>query len=201
VSKKNGASLFRPRWSKVLADLWDNKTRTLLVVASIAVGVFAVGTIANAYLILSEDIDASYAAVNPANIEIITDPFDDNFVNSIKEIRGVEDVEGRYNMSVSVIQPGKPQQMLSLIANDDFKNSHINQIEPKEGKSIPGEKELLIGHEPMRDPGYRLGDVLPVQLEDGTIRRIPVVGIVSDQTAAGEFNAPTAGYISTDSLT
>jgi putative ABC transport system permease protein len=201
VSKKNGASLFRPRWSKVLADLWDNKTRTLLVVASIAVGVFAVGTIANAYLILSEDIDASYAAVNPANIEIITDPFDDNFVNSIKEIRGVEDVEGRYNMSVSVIQPGKPQQMLSLIANDDFKNSHINQIEPKEGKSIPGEKELLIGYEPMRDPGYRLGDVLPVQLEDGTIRRIPVVGIVSDQTAAGEFNAPTAGYISTDSLT
>ena len=65
-------SIIRPRWSKVLADLWDNKTRTLLVVASIAVGVFAIGTIANAYFILSEDLVSSYVAVNPANIEIIT---------------------------------------------------------------------------------------------------------------------------------
>ena len=65
--KKSG---IKPRWSKVLADLWDNKTRTLLVVLSIAVGVFAVGTIVNAFNILNTDIDASYAAVNPANITI-----------------------------------------------------------------------------------------------------------------------------------
>jgi len=74
----------RPRWSKVLADLWDNKTRSLLVVLSIAVGVFAIGTIANAFVILSEDIDASYAAVNPANITIITEPFDDALVESVR---------------------------------------------------------------------------------------------------------------------
>ena len=35
-----------PRWRKVLRDLWSNKTRTILVVLSIAVGVFAVGMIA-----------------------------------------------------------------------------------------------------------------------------------------------------------
>ena len=34
------------RWHKVINDLWGNKTRTLLVVLSIAVGVFAVGMIA-----------------------------------------------------------------------------------------------------------------------------------------------------------
>ncbi len=45
----------------------------------------------------------------------------------------------------------------------------------------------MIGYEPMRDPGYRVGDVLAVQLEDGTIRRMPVVGIVKDQTAAGDL--------------
>jgi len=43
----------RPRWKKVLADLWDNKLRTVLVVLSIAVGVFAVGMIAGAYVIIS----------------------------------------------------------------------------------------------------------------------------------------------------
>jgi len=33
------------RWYKIWHDLWGNKTRTLLIVLSIAVGLFAVGTI------------------------------------------------------------------------------------------------------------------------------------------------------------
>ena len=33
------------RWRKVLADLWGNKTRTLLTVLTIAVGVFAMGLV------------------------------------------------------------------------------------------------------------------------------------------------------------
>ena len=39
--------MLNPRWRKVLRDLWGNKTRTALVVLSIAVGVFAVGMIAS----------------------------------------------------------------------------------------------------------------------------------------------------------
>ena len=40
-------AMFSPRWRKVLRDLWGNRRRTLLVVLSIAVGVFAVGTVAH----------------------------------------------------------------------------------------------------------------------------------------------------------
>ncbi|NIQ97821.1 MAG: hypothetical protein GWN87_29405, partial [Desulfuromonadales bacterium] len=46
----NGSSI-RPRWRKVLADLWDNKMRTVLVVASIAVGVFAIGLVGTAFAV------------------------------------------------------------------------------------------------------------------------------------------------------
>jgi len=73
-------SFLKPTWRKVLADLWVSRTRTLLVVSSIAVGVFAVGTIASMYVIFAEDIRVGYAAAQPANIEIITDPFDDGFL-------------------------------------------------------------------------------------------------------------------------
>ena len=47
-------NLLKPRWSKVFSDLWDDKTRTGLVVASIAVGVFAIGMIISAYVILGD---------------------------------------------------------------------------------------------------------------------------------------------------
>ena len=193
-------SFVRPRWNKVLADLWDNKTRTLLVVASIAVGVFAIGAIITAYMILSEDIHVSYAAVNSANIEIMTDPFDDDFLRSIKEIPGVGEVEGRHNLRVSVIQDGETQQNLDLIAVKDFENSKINMRDHVEGAPMPGENELLIGYEPMRDSGYRVGDVLSVQIADGTIRHMPVVGIAADQTAVGGFEGSPIGYVTQDSL-
>lgn len=37
--------MLRPRWRKVLRDVWYNRSRTVIVVLSIAVGVFAVGMI------------------------------------------------------------------------------------------------------------------------------------------------------------
>ena len=60
----------KPRWRKVIHDLLDNKARTLLVVFSIAVGVFSIGVIAGAYQIISNDMSASYSANKPANIEL-----------------------------------------------------------------------------------------------------------------------------------
>ncbi len=85
----------RPRWSKVFSDVWDSKLRTLLVVFSIAVGVFAVGMIAGAYEIISNDMSASYASTNPANIEIWTEPFADELVRALQNVSDVKEVEGR----------------------------------------------------------------------------------------------------------
>ena len=50
------------RWHKVINDLLNNKTRTLLIVLSIAVGLFAVGTIVSARSILEVEMAKSYAS-------------------------------------------------------------------------------------------------------------------------------------------
>ena len=70
MSTKTKPNFLKPRWRKVLSDLRDNRMRTFLVVASIAVGVFAVGTIVSAYVIIEEDIDIIYSSANPPNIQI-----------------------------------------------------------------------------------------------------------------------------------
>jgi len=56
--------MLKSRWVKILNDLWGNKTRTMLIVLSIAVGLFAVGTIISARSILSTEMAKSYAAIN-----------------------------------------------------------------------------------------------------------------------------------------
>jgi putative ABC transport system permease protein len=81
--------LLKPRWRKVLADLWEGKMRTLLVVASIAVGVFAIGSIVTTSVILGDDLNLSYALIHPANIEMVTTPFEEDFLRSVERVPGV----------------------------------------------------------------------------------------------------------------
>ena len=72
--------MLSPRWRKVVRDLWGNKTRTLLVVLSIAVGVFAVGMVASTQVIFGRELNSSWAAVNPASASLFTGPFDDEML-------------------------------------------------------------------------------------------------------------------------
>src|SRR5512144_1446973 len=96
----------KPRWRKVLHDLWDNKGRTLLVVFSIAVGVFSIGVIAGAHQIIGTDLKASYSSVKPANIELRMGNFDDHMLALIRNRDGVAHAEARRVLNIRVRVPG-----------------------------------------------------------------------------------------------
>jgi putative ABC transport system permease protein len=53
--------MLRARWFKVINDLFGNKTRTLLIVLSMSVGLFALGIILSARTILSDGLAESFA--------------------------------------------------------------------------------------------------------------------------------------------
>jgi putative ABC transport system permease protein len=200
VMEKTKGKLLRPRWRKVLADLWESRTRTFLVVASIAVGVFAIGSIATCYAILSEDLDISYASIHPANIELVTTPYNEDFLASVERIPGVAQAEGRQALGVRASKDGVSWLSLNLLATEDLGATQINQLRPVAGATVPGEHELLIGYEQMRDTGFRTGDLLKIQLPDSSERQMRVAGEVGDQTRAHEPMGAERGYITLDTL-
>ena len=157
-------SMMRPSWQKVLADLWADKMRTFLVVTSIAVGVFAIGTIMTTYVMLSQDIRVSYASIQPANIEVFTTLFDDTVVDAIKNIPGVADAEGRQIVSLRASQDGIDWLPLDIFANKDFADSEINLLTVIEGTSRPDDRQLLVRKDLMNDTGFHAGDEVQVVL-------------------------------------
>jgi putative ABC transport system permease protein len=193
--------MIRPRWRKVLSDLWDNKLRTLLVVASIAVGVFSIGMIAGTYVIISTDMGASYASANPANIVMRTDDFGKNLLDSIKNLEGVKEAEGRRFFSASVRTPGGDWANIDLVAINDFTDTNINLLLPLQGSPIPADKQVILESKVLNDLSVNVGDTLEFQLPDGKIKTMTVVGIVQDQTtSAGDFLAPPLAYVTLDTL-
>lgn len=176
-------NLLRPRWSKVFSDLWEDKTRTGLVVASIAAGVFAIGMIISTYMILREDINSSYAAVNPPNIEIWTDPFKKDFASNLEKIHGVKDVVGRHLVTIQARKGDENWQNLTLIGISDF-TGKVNRLVPIEGIQFPGKNEIIVSQNMIHITGFHPDDRIEVQLPNGKKHYLTVVGLVTDQTAS-----------------
>ena len=62
------------RWKKVLADLWGNKSRAVLTMFTIAVGVFAVGFTNNMKLYMAESMDSDFLSANPSEATVYASP-------------------------------------------------------------------------------------------------------------------------------
>ncbi|HEX9331636.1 MAG TPA: ABC transporter permease [Anaerolineales bacterium] len=192
----------KPRWRKVFHDLIDYKARTLLVVFSIAVGVFSIGVIAGAYQIISNDMSASYSANKPANVELRMTDFDEDVLSMIHNQRGVEDAEGRRVFNMRVRVPGTEKwTTLDMVAFEDFEKNAIDLLTPVQGQMIPKKREVLLEQEVLQHIDTGVGGLLEFQLPDGSTKTLPVVGVVQDTAAgAGDFLAAPYGYITMDTL-
>src|SRR6185369_1239731 len=164
----------KPRWRKVLHDLIDNKGRTLLVVFSIAVGVFSIGVIAGAYQIISNDMSASYSANKPANIELRMTNFDDDVLTMIHNQRGVNDAEGRRVFNMRVRVPGTEKwTTLDMTAFNDFEKNAIDLLTPVEGQMMPKKRQVLLEQDVLQHIDTGVGGQLEFQLPDGSTKTLP----------------------------
>lgn len=192
----------KPRWRKVFLDLFENLGRTILVVLSIAVGVFSIGVIAGAYVIIGNDMSVSYAANQPANLELRTEDFDDDILSTVRNNRDVKDAEGRrvFNVRVRAVDSNQ-WTTLDIIGVDDFPKNAVNLLNPLEGVNQPQKNEILLEADALGDLDVSAGQELVFELPDGSLKTLPVVGIVLDPTTgADDFLAPPYGYVTMNTL-
>jgi putative ABC transport system permease protein len=194
--------MMRPRWRKVFHDLVGNFSRTALVVISITVGVFSIGVIVGAYFIISHDMSASYAANNPMNIEVRTTNFDSSLLTVVENMHTVQYAEGRRVFSMRIRIPGTSQwQSFNVVAIDDFSKININILTLISGTNRPGKDQVLLERKTLQSLNVPVGATLEFQLDNGTIKTMPVVGIVQDPaTGAGDFLAQPFVYITMSTL-
>jgi putative ABC transport system permease protein len=178
------------RWRKVLADLWNNKARTILIILTIALGVFTIGFVKSLESILISDTNDFYAAANPHSSVIYTSPIDEGILESVKEVPGVTDVEGRssitvrlsndegkkYDLSIDGVLPPSEIKVDLLQADDKAMPATL-----KDGEIWFERSSSLIYH-------VDVGDIIEVQSADGKTHELRVADIVRDASF------PSANY-------
>ncbi|MEA4909642.1 MAG: FtsX-like permease family protein [Chloroflexi bacterium] len=196
-----------PRWNKILSDLWGNRVRSLLVIASITVGLFAVGVIATDYVVMMEDMRAGYAATNPANIQVNAGGyFDQGMVDHIQRMADVRRAEGRYDVEVRLEDAPGDWITIGLTAVKDMDEWDISRPQLIAGRWPQDEYEIAIDEYKLPDTNAGLGDMVTLETPGGTQRQLRLVGVVHDETigafgiGAGFFVAPAQGYVLNDTI-
>jgi putative ABC transport system permease protein len=192
--------MMSPRWQKVFADIWGHKFRSLLVIASIAIGLFAAGLIVSMDLIISQDMKTGYASVNPANIEIYASPFDQDLVDAVRHIDGVRQAEGVQTLTLRVLNTKGEWQPIELKAIPDIGQSEVNRVKLLQGVWPPQDRQVAIDKYRLGEVAQGVGSTIQVELPSGKIRELSVTAVTHDQTigsvgAGGFFLAPVQGYI------
>lgn len=190
------------RTLKILRDLWRNKMRTILVVITIAIGVFAVGSIARSWFLLAQNLTESYIAVNPASATITTSrPFGAEMVKSIQRLPEIKNVEARYVLIVRVNVGIGRWRSLRLMARANYNDLVVNRIAIEQGMSPPPKRTMLIERASMNFVRLNVGDTATIQLADGRLQEIEVAGIVHDLNQIPTlFSYIAYGYVTPETL-
>ena len=194
--------MFKTRWYKVVNDLFGNKTRTLLIVLSMAVGLFAVGIIISARSILSAGLAQSFAAINPSSGTVHTaELFNEDFLQSVRSMPNVAGADARRNVPARVeVNPGEWKN-ITLFVIADYDNIQVNKVTSQGGDWPPPDHEVLIERAAFSVINAQVGDVIEIKLPNDTHRAMRIAGTAYDPAQLpAPIDGTPYGYISFHTL-
>ncbi|MEO0566051.1 MAG: hypothetical protein AAF125_28345, partial [Chloroflexota bacterium] len=150
--------MLRPRWRKVFRDLWQEKSRTGIVVASVAVGVIAFGGLFGSRTVVVDNILIEYRRFNENDIAFQIDGFDDDVVRWAQRQDFITDAQGVTIYSAEALLPDGTEDVV-LTAFDDYNDLRINRVLPEDGVFPPERGDVVV------ERSYADGLGLPIRSE------------------------------------
>lgn len=193
--------MFSTRWRKALRDLWGDKTRTLLVVLAIAIGIVGVGAILNSYSVLIREMDRNYMETNPASAVLYMEGVDDALVQSIQSRPEIAQAEARRTVIARYQMDTNRWLSIWLFVIDDFDDLRVSTFTSERGDWNPAADEILIERSALQLIQQDVGDVAVIKTAGGIPQSLTITGIAHDPGQAPSWMEGFAyGYITAEGL-
>src|SRR6476661_9774218 len=165
---------------KALRDFWQERTRTILVVLAIALGVAAFSSVMSSYAILTRELDRGYLETNPASAVLRVDSIDNDLVKAILQNPEVSDAEPRRTISGQMKAGPVQWRNLVLFVVEDYGNIRISKLMPERGAWPPATGEMLIERDAFQVAKVSIGDAVTVKTANGVEQPLVIGGSVHD---------------------
>jgi putative ABC transport system permease protein len=205
-----------PRWRKVLRDLMTHKLRTLLVVLSIAVGIFAILVVMGGRGILLDTFGANFPKSNPSTAVLYTSGFDPSMIDRVRRFPGVRDADGRRIVTMryrtgdvtALVEPpvqvtqAERTKAIELASAEEWATSRLEVVFPEPGTLWPPPRgEVVLETSDKQVVGTLKGDLITVDTADGGKRLLRVAGFAHDiNSFPAMFVGHIRGYVSVETM-
>ncbi len=165
-------------WRKAFRDLWENKTRALLVLLALVVGIVSVGGVAATYSILLREMDVNYLKTDPASATLWVKPLDADLVRTVAALPQIARAEARsYIVGRLQIAPGEWRE-LWLYVIPDFSNIQVDKFTPEQGAWPPATGEILLERTAVKVAQAKMGDNIIVKIPNQKELKLSFTGTV-----------------------
>jgi putative ABC transport system permease protein len=188
-------------WKKAFRDFWLERTRTVLVILAIALGISAFAAVMSSYAILTRELDRGYLETNPASAVLRVDAIDDQLVSAVLENREVSAAEPRRVVSGQLKSGPFQWRNVVLFVVKDYGDIKVSKLVPEEGSWPPATGEILIERDAFQVARASIGDVVTVRTSNGNEQPLVISGRVHDVgQAQARMENIVYGYITLDTL-
>lgn len=164
-------------WNKVFRDLAQNRSRTLIIILSTMIGVYALGLVFGLSDHLIDHMAQNQRLSSPSHIVFQGGIFSKGFVEAVGEQKYVTAVNGEKRLPIRWKFDGEEDWRQGLlIARDDYEEQVMNFIELEEG-SWPGKRKFAVERQTANYLNVQMGG--GILIEYGRSERpVEVSGIV-----------------------
>ncbi len=165
-------------WQKVKTDLLSHKSRTMLEVSSITIGLFMVGTLLGMMDLQLGSMDNAHQQSQPSHISLILKQ-DVNFAvaEQIKQIAGVADVDRVTQFTVQFKTASQQQwQTGTVLFRPDYQVQKYDQMTLLSG-SFPHSKNIAVERLSARFAKLKMDEVIEFATPTGA-EKLAVKGII-----------------------
>jgi putative ABC transport system permease protein len=188
-------------WRKTIRDFQQESTRTVLVIAAIAIGMVGFAAVFSTYAVLTRELNKGYLASNPASATVETDAIDDSLVSAVLSDHDLSDAEPRRAVYGSIKTGPVQWRDLTLFVIKDYGNIRISKLTPDSGAWPPKTGEMLIERDAFHVAGLQIGDTATVRIGQGKEQSLRVSGRVHDVgPAQARMENTVYGYITLGTL-
>lgn len=171
--------MLSPRWRKVLRDVWLHKSRTVLVILAISVGITGAGAVLDTWSLVRKVTKESFDASNPPSAVLRTDSIDDVLLAQVRAMPAIELAEARRTVVGSMFTPAGWKTAMFMAA-PDFARTRIGSIDSVSGAWPPADGALVVETSSVEFSGAAVGGVFSARVGEGQPVDLPITGIARD---------------------
>jgi putative ABC transport system permease protein len=192
----------RPRWVKLVRDVWLSRARVAAMVLAIALSVAAVAAFLDARAILGREISRNYLADHPASATLhLSAPVTADDVAVARARPGVADAVARDTVQARIRVGNGAWTPLLLFVSAPDDPRRISTVQVEQGTWPPGADGLFLERTALPFLGVRVGERVEVRAPGGPTATLTVTGSVHDAGVAPAAQEHAAyGQVGTTAL-